>query len=109
VTIDHLLLFTDHGLNEDRKLSYSRVDGAEHISVENFKRFKSGVILDAVLLILELSKSEKYYDYLNFYKEMVTHMVNITRHLPIVSATCISDLFLAIPNPQARIRLRPSS
>ena len=109
MTIDHLLLFTNHGLNEDRKLSYSRADGAEHISIEKFKRFKSGVILDAVLLILELSKFEKYYDYLNFYKKEVTYMVSITRNLPTMSATCISNLFLAIQNPQARIRLGPIS
>jgi hypothetical protein len=77
VTLDYLVLFTDHGLNEDAMLSYRRANGAEHISIEKFKNFKSGVILDAVLLILELSKSRKYYDYFNFYQKMVAHMVSI--------------------------------
>jgi hypothetical protein len=90
VTLDHLLLFTDHGLNEDAKLSYSRARGAEQISIEKFESFKSGVILDAVLLILELSKSRKYYDYFNFYKKMVAHMVSIIE----VSRLCRLLVFL---------------
>jgi hypothetical protein len=81
---DHLLLFTDHILNEDRKLLYNRAEGAEHISIEDsdrFKRFKSGVILDAILLILELSKSEKFYDCLKFYEGEVADMVSTTSKL----------------------------
>jgi hypothetical protein len=81
---DHLLLFTDHILNEDRKLLYNRAEGAEHISIEDsdrFKRFKSGVILDAILLILELSKSEKFYDCLKFYEGKVADMVSTTSKL----------------------------
>jgi hypothetical protein len=95
-------------LNEDRNLSYNRADSADHISAEDFERFKSfksGVILDAVLLILELSKSEKFYDYLKFYEEKVAEMVSIARTLLTVSVTFISDLFLAIYNTQARTRL----
>jgi hypothetical protein len=84
MTADHLLLFADHILNEDRKLLYSRAEGVEHISIEDFerfKRFKSGVILDAILLILELSKSGKFYDCLKFYEGKVADMVSTTSKL----------------------------
>ena len=109
MTLDYLLLFTDHGMNNDARLSYSRAAGAEHISIEEFQSFKSGVILDALLLILQLSKSRKYYDYYNFYKKRVADMVSITRYLQARPATCISDFFLAIHNPRSQKRLNQIS
>ena len=93
VIIDHLLLCTNNGLN----ISYGREDSAEYISIEKLKAFKSGVILDALLVILKLSESRKCYDVFKFYDEMVTDMVSSTTN----SRSCqIIEFLTSSSNPE---------